>query len=80
MTTLGVTSRMTMTSAGLAGISLFDMLSFCSEDVVEKGFSEMKPVSAAIPIAAAGKRRKAVPKGPGPRRWWGVGLFSLLVA
>lgn len=40
VTTLGVISRITMTSAGLAGISLFDMLLLllsAFEDDVEKG-------------------------------------------
>lgn len=73
VTTLGVTSRMTMTSAGLAGISLEDM-SRDDEDEeveVEKGLSETWPVRTPSPIAAAGKRRKAVPRGPGRRyRCW----------
>lgn len=82
VTTLGVTSRMTMTSAGLVGISLDDMLlrSWFGDDF-ENGFSETAPVSTPSPIAAAGNRRKAVPRGPGRRRWWGDddGLLKLVV-
>lgn len=79
VTTLGVRSRMTMTSAGLVGISLEDMLRAWSGDDFSNGFSEMVPVRTPTPIAAAGNRRKAVPSGPGRRcrggggddvRWW----------
>lgn len=61
VTILGVISLMTITSAGLAGMSLDDM--FLAG--VDKGFSEMHPVEAPTPMAAAGNRRKAVPRGPG---------------
>lgn len=76
VTTLGVTSRITITSAGLAGISLFDMLlllllSLSPEDEdddfnVEKGWwIGTYPLSTPSPMAAAGKSRKAVLRGPG---------------
>lgn len=65
VTTLGVTSRMTMTSAGLSGISLDDMVRFWSGDDFEEGFTEIAPVKTPSPIAAAGNRRKTVPRGPG---------------
>lgn len=69
VTTLGVRSRITMTSAGLAGINLLDMLLLLSlwfEDDVEKGlWIGTIPLSTPSPIAAAGKSRKAVLRGPG---------------
>jgi hypothetical protein len=63
VTTFGVMFRMTITSAGLAGMSLDDMLLPLAE--VENGFRERYPVNTPRPMAAAGNRRKAVPKGPG---------------
>lgn len=80
VTTLGVTSRITMTSAGLAGMSLFDMLLLLSAlwDDVEKGlWMGTMPLSTPKPIAAAGKRRKAVLRGPGPLELLLVGLLPL---
>jgi hypothetical protein len=71
VTTLGVILRMTITSVGLAGISFDDMPAAEDEEplvAVENGLSEMYPVRTPTPIAAAGKRRKAVPRGPGRLR------------
>lgn len=71
VTTLGVIFRMTMTSAGLAGISFDDMPAAEDDEalvVVENGLSETYAERTPTPIAAAGKRRKAVPRGPGRLR------------
>lgn len=70
--TFGVTSRITMTFAGSAGISFEDILLLLSsfapslDDEVENGFTETYPLKIPIPIAAAGNNRNAVPKGPRP--------------
>lgn len=74
VTTFGVTSRITMTFAGSAGISLEDiLLLFLSFDDEENGFNEMYPLTTPMAMAAAGNKRKAVPRGPGP--FLGVGLL-----
>lgn len=70
VTTFGVTLRITMTLAGSVGISLEDILLLLSLDAGEdeKGLSETYPLKTPTPMAAAGNRRKAVPRGPGPLR------------
>lgn len=60
-----------MTFAGSEGINLEDMLSFFSAsllllDFEENGMMEMYPLKTPIPMAAAGNKRNAVPRGPGP--------------
>lgn len=69
VTTFGVTSRMTMTSAGLVGINLSDilLLLFAEEDVEKGLYTGISPLSTPTPIATAGKRRMAVLRGPGRR-------------
>lgn len=72
VTTFDVTLRITMTLAGSAGISFEDILLLLSllfsldDEEEENGFSEMYPLKTPIPMAAAGNKRNAVPRGPGP--------------
>lgn len=70
VTTFGVTLRITITLAGSAGINFEDILEPSSlaslEGDEENGFSETYPLRTPMPIAAAGNKRNAVPRGPGP--------------
>lgn len=81
VTTFGVTSRITMTSAGLVGISLSDMLlvvSFAAK--VERGlYTGISPLSTPKPMTTAGKRRMVVLRGPGRLRDCGGGELAPLL-